>query len=75
MVDIGCEHNLLVLFMNRLGTIIVPIKTLSDAMCSFGKTAIILRGLSFKLACVINTKEDHDVLKIFTDFVAPRFYS
>lgn len=40
------ERNLLVLFLNRPGTIIVPIKKQSNKMCYFGKTANIYLDLS-----------------------------
>lgn len=39
IVDVGDEHNLLVLFLNRSEKVIVPLKMLSNAICSFSKTA------------------------------------
>lgn len=45
MVGRGGEHNLLVLILNRLGTVIIPIKMLSNEICSFSKTADTSSGL------------------------------
>ena len=54
-LDIVCEHNLWVLFLNRLETVIEPIKILSNLMYSLGRQQIC--PWASKLACIWTPKK------------------